>query len=249
VLTPWRPILKIGGLIVALSLLAAGGLTLHPLVWPAHPDTSLRMENGKLTGTAVGHVAGIDITSGTLDVSASLIGLRPTEFRVMPDTAITIQDKQGGLGDLWKDMPVRVSYEVRDSIRFARSIDLVSREATPPPPSAIVGAPTPASAAVPAHVTPPPAPESNGPAADVNSSGAGAGSAPVAIPTRRPEGKVSKPIIARPTVPAPTPRRAVDAAPVIESAPSRPLPGDSDGGDGSAVIDWLLSEGRKRERN
>jgi len=224
-----RPSVKIGAAIVGLSVLAVAALTVRPLVWPADPDASLRADDGRLIGTAIGYVAGIDMTGRTLAVSASVIGLRPLEFRVMPDTTITIQDKQGGLGDLSKDMPVRVSYEVRDHIRLARSIELVSREITRPQPSATVEASTPPSVAAPA------------PAAGKKSGGREA-TVPVAIPAPRSE--AAMPASTAPKPPAPITRRPVNSA--VESRPTQGAPRDSDAGDGSAVIDWLLTEGRKR---
>ena len=171
-----------GGMLVVLG---AAALMLWPLLWPPDPDASVQLVNGRMIGEATGYVGRIDRDARTVDVSASLVGWRPVVLIVNETTSILVQNRQGGFGDLWKDMPVRVSYEVVGDARLARSIEVVTGDAEPsrsavngavrvpvmPPtaaPRAVVSpvpavAPPPA-AALPATVTPPAASRAADPA-------------------------------------------------------------------------------------
>ena len=223
----WR-LLKLvagGGMLV---LLSAGALMVWPLLWPSDPDASVRLVNGRLLGEATGYVGHIDRDARTVDVSASLLGWRPVVLVVNESTAILVHNRLGGFGDLWKDMPVRVAYEVLGNRRLARSIEVVAGDdrqssgvvngaapgmtVAPPfvaPPAAVsppaVGLPAPAGAADPGPI--PLAPETP-PASAVASSPP----APVPEPSRHEEVPPAKPT----PVPEP-PRRA-------EAPPAKPIP-------------------------
>ena len=126
----WRLIQLVagGGMIVVLG---AAALMLWPLLWPPDPDASVQLVNGRLIGEATGYVGRIDRDARTVDVSASLVGWRPVVLIVNEMTSIMVQNRQGGFGDLWKDMPVRVSYEVVGDARLARSIEVVTTDGEP----------------------------------------------------------------------------------------------------------------------
>ncbi len=221
-----------GGMLVVLG---AAALMLWPLVWPPDPDASVQLVNGRMIGEATGYVGRIDRDARTVDVSASLVGWRPIVLIVNETTAILVQNRQGGFGDLWKDMPVRVSYEVVGDARLARSIEVVTGDAepsrsavngavrepvTPPPtgaPRAVVS-PVPAVASPPA-IAPTPAvapPPVVGPPA--------AARAPEPAPVRPPTSAAPAPtaVVPPPAKPAPAPvvePRAVEAPRRVEAPP------------------------------
>lgn len=236
----WRLVKLVagGGMLVVLGTAA---LIVWPLLWPPDPDASVQLVNGRLLGEATGYVGHIDREARTLDVSASLVGWRPVVLVVNESTAIVVHDRQGGFGDLWKDMPVRVSYEVVGDRRLARSIEVVSGDdgrsrgvngaATPavvappavPPPATVstppAGPPVPAGAADPGPVQPAP----DTPPAGAVASPPPANLSPVPEPARRVELPPAKP------APVPEPARRAEAppakpAPVPEPARREALP-------------------------
>src|SRR5262245_40076579 len=128
-------------------VLGAAALMLWPLLWPSDPDTSVQLVNGKLVGETSGYVGRVDRDARTVDVSSSLVGWRPVVLVVNEHTSIQVQDRPGELGDLVKDLPVRVSYEVVGDKRLARSIEVTpedsSRARTAPADAARTPAPSP----------------------------------------------------------------------------------------------------------
>jgi hypothetical protein len=251
--------IKLVGATAAIALLALGGLLLHPLLWPPDFDASLRMEEGRLLGQAVGHVVAVD--GRMVELSASLFDLQPTGFQVGADTTITIGDKQGGLGDIRKDMPIRVDYEKRDDVRLAKSISLVIRDAAIVPPTATASeAPASATPTEPA-ASPPPAPASptlptpaaasaadGGPQVPKRVEAPPPGTAPLLVVPR--PAAPAPPVAARPAAkppaaPPPARRRRTDEPPA-QAARDRAVSRGSDAEDGTAAIDWLLNEGRGR---
>ena len=148
----WRLITLVagGGMLVVLG---AAALIVWPLVWPPDPDASVQLVNGRLMGEVTGYVGRVDRDARTLDVSASLVGWRPVPLTVNESTSILVQNRQGAFGDLWKDLPVRVSYEVVGDARLAKSIEVVAAESEIARAAASSAAKTPAAAAP----APPPA--------------------------------------------------------------------------------------------
>ena len=118
-----RRLLTLAGVAVGLALVAGGGAMLRPLVWPQDPDASLQMVNGRLVGEAMGYVSAVDSDERILKISASILGLRAVTLSVGNDATIMIGDKQGGLGDLSVDMPVRVSYALDGDTRRAMAVE------------------------------------------------------------------------------------------------------------------------------
>jgi hypothetical protein len=143
-LKPWRLVQLVagGGILVVLG---AAALMLWPLLWPPNPDASAQLVDGRLIGEATGYVGRIDRDARTVDVSASLVGWRPVVVVVDESTTITVQDREGGFGDLWKDMPVRVSYELVGDTRLARWIEVVTGDGEPSRPLVGEGGTQPAS--------------------------------------------------------------------------------------------------------
>ncbi len=238
----WRLITLVagGGMLVVLG---AAALIVWPLLWPPDPDASVQLVNGRLVGEVTGYVGRVDRDARTLDVSASLVGWRPVPLTVNESTSILVQNRQGAFGDLWKDLPVRVSYEVVGDARLAKSIEVVAAEAeiaraaatsavkTPASPGS--GAPAPAaapasSAVAPAGPVTPPAPVVPPPPAARTPQPEPAAvvpPAPLALPPPAPvtappaAARVTEPEPARPATSRQPPARAVVPSPAPRPAP------------------------------
>jgi len=239
----------------ALALLVVAALILWSLVSPPDPDASVRLVNGRLLGETSGYVARIDREGHTVAVSASVLGLHPVVLVVNGETVITVQDRQGGFGDLWKDLPVRASYEVRDNTRFARVIEIATGERG----SASTSASAPLPAIPQAEAVPPaPAPRAvdpapRGPSADRSPKPARAVEStppPAAVretaaelPARPARPAAAKPPAARAETRT---RDTVDGASREGASAPRPDSTDTDIADGTAAIDWLIQESRRQ---
>jgi hypothetical protein len=189
-----------GGMLVVLG---AAALMLWPLLWPPDPDASVQLVNGRLVGETSGYVGRIDRDARTIDVSPSLVGWRPIVLIVNESTAIMVQNRQGGFGDLWKDMPVRVSYEVVGDARLARAIEVVGGEGDSPQAAVVNGSVT--QPAVPAPALLPPSAAAVAPA----------GAAPAASP---PTPQL------RAVEPAPSPTSGPPAAQPVTPSPATSMP-------------------------
>jgi len=252
------------GIAIATALGVVGIITRNVL-WPDDPDASLQRAGGKVLGDMTGYVGRIDRESRTVDVSVSPLGIRPVAIVLTNETAIVVNGKQGAIGDLWKDLPVRVYYEVRDNTRYATSIQVTAGDAVgaslaekdpaaTTPAGAVAGTPSAAPATVPASSRLPPGPS----AATAN-----ALRSPAPIPSRptspKAVGAATGPVVpagARVTEPTAELSRAVTMAPASESASvsssavtspgtQRPAPAEPEA-DGSAAIDWLLKGAGRR---
>ena len=242
-MTPRFSIGLAGGACAAI-VVAASGLAFLAPPWSPEAMGSRRQEAAR-ADDVVGYVMHVDLATGQVDVSTSRFGFHPIRVQVGGDTAILVDDKQGGLGDLWKDMPVRIAYEQRGDVRLARSIVVardgraaeavaptIEREPQRPTPRE-PQRPTPAGpAAAPTLAAPTPAASPKAPAAMVR---------PVAPSTAEPRPAAEPPV----TKPA---RQAAQSTPrVPRPAPPPPRsPSPASEGDGSAAIDWLLNESGRR---
>jgi len=254
-----RRLLTLAGVAVGLALLVVGGALLRPFVWPENPDAGAQMVNGRLVSEAMGYVAVVDSDERILKISASILGLRPVTLSVGDDATIMIGDKQGGLGDLAVDMPVRVAYALDGGTRRAIAVERlaagtsvrassiapdsaransVTNVELPPRPAAVVR-PQPVARPAPTPVLQPiqqPAPQpklARPPAIEST-----------AVSTRT---ATERPRAERPTTPqaAPAPKPADPARSVSAPRPTVERAAEEGGADGSAAIDWLLkSRGR-----
>ena len=120
---------RIAAGIAIVTALGVAGLVTRNVLWPDDPDASLQRGGGKMLGDMAGYVGRVDREARTVDISASPLGIRPVVLLVTNDTAIVVNGKQGAIGDLWKDLPVRVFYEVRDNTRYATSIQVTAGDA------------------------------------------------------------------------------------------------------------------------
>jgi hypothetical protein len=111
------------------ALLAATIVLMPPLIWPPDPDASLELKNGQLVGETIGYVWQTDADTGTIHVSASLVGLRRTPVTVTAGTQITVGDKYGAFADLVRNVHVRVLYESHEHVRLASSIEVLGQGA------------------------------------------------------------------------------------------------------------------------
>ena len=230
---------KIAGGIAIVAVVVVTGMVTWSLLRPQDPDSiqvgeAPRPDEAPRLGDMTGYVGRVDPDTQMIVVSASLVGANPVMLVVNSAASITVQGKPSGLRDLSKDMPVRVVYEVRDDVKYATSIQVVTEDAhasrasetkpavetKPPveakPPAEVKPAPPVASPAPPATRPPAPAP-------------------PVTAATPRPTPPALEP--AKPRTPEP---------PLPSPRVSAPRPADRDADDGSAAIDWLFKESRKR---
>jgi hypothetical protein len=120
---------RIAAGIAIVTALGVAGLVTRNVLWPDDPDASLQLSGGRMLGDMAGYVGRVDREARTVDISASPLGIRPVVLLVTNDTAIVVNGKQGAIGDLWKDLPVRVFYEVRDNTRYATSIQVTAGDA------------------------------------------------------------------------------------------------------------------------
>jgi len=223
---------RIAGAVAIAAVLVVTAMVTWSVLRQSDHETP-QIAGGPALGDLTGYVGRVDRESRTIDVSTSLLGVRPVILNVTNDTSIMVRGKQGGLGDLSKDMPVRVFYEVRDDVKYVTSIQVVTEEAP-------VEAKPPAEAKAPVEAKPAP---------------------PVTAATPKPTPPALEPIkprapeplpasIQTATPPAAKPPRAPAATTEAAAAPpprvSAPRPADTDADDGSAAIDWLLKESRKR---
>ena len=184
-------------------VLGAAAMMLWPLLWPPDPDASVQLVNGRLIGETAGYVGHVDRTAQTVDVSSSLVGWRPIMVVVNDQTAIMVQNRQGGFGDLLKDLPVRVSYEVVGDRRLAKSIEVVTEDGE----------------------------RARAAASGKNGSVTPGPTSPAVVPALSPVGPVTPPVVrppadvpaqaARPPADAPAPR-AVDVTPPRAAVPAPP---------------------------
>jgi hypothetical protein len=116
---------------VAGAVMAVGvGTMFSPLVRPVDPDASVTFESGRLIGHTSGYVRDIDAKAGTIRVSSSLLGFGAVPVTVSEDTRIQIREKRGAFENLNRYMPVHVTYEIRDTMRLATSIELMEAAGT-----------------------------------------------------------------------------------------------------------------------
>ena len=106
------------------------GAMFSPLVRPVDPDASVTFENGRLIGHTSGYVRDIDAEARTIRVSPSLLGFGAVPLTVSEDTLIQIREKHGALENLNPYMSVHVTYEIRDTMRLATSIELMESAGT-----------------------------------------------------------------------------------------------------------------------
>jgi hypothetical protein len=214
----WRSLARLAIAATLTLLLGAAALALGTLLWTARPDDSVRLVNGRQIGEAWGYVARVDRQQRTVAVSRSVFGWQPIVVTVNPDTLITVQDREGGLGDLVGDMLVRVTFELVGGERLALAIEIGASE------SRSAGAPAPVRA--PAATLP----------AGRAAPSAGSPSAPIArrvTPEPAARGPAAAPAPGvEPARPAPSP-----APEGVREAP---------GSDPAAVIDWLIKQSRRR---
>jgi hypothetical protein len=207
-------------------MLAIAGIVTWSWYSQSDPVTSLTTDDGPRMGDLTGYVGRIDRSTQTVDVSESMLGLRPVSLVVTNDSSILVRGKQGGLGDLWKDMPVRVYYEVRNDVRYATSIQVLSDESpSAKPTSPVASRPAPAvrpevvAPKPPAEVVAPKPPaEAPKPPAEVV-----APKSPAEMVAPKPPAEVKPAVEPKPVVeprPAPEPKIVAEPKPVIERKPA-----------------------------
>jgi hypothetical protein len=87
-------------------------------------DRQGRSEMKELTGT----VRQVDEESSALRVSGGVLGLGDTTLQVTDHTRIQVEGREGALTDLREGTRIRASYEDRQGINVARSIEVTPSE-------------------------------------------------------------------------------------------------------------------------
>jgi hypothetical protein len=217
---------RIAGGVALVAVLSVVTMVAWSLLNPSDPRPTLPVGDTPAMGDMTGYVERVDAGARTVDVVENRLGLRPTMMVVTNDTSIMVRGKQGALADLTKDMPVRAFYEVRNDVKYLTSLQVITND---PADGSPAGEPVPA----------PPSAVASKPASPRTPAPAG----PVMTVTPRPS----------------PPPRAAPPAPVAASTTSSPAPvalpspapaarvAEPDAaGDGSAAVDWLLTESRRR---
>jgi hypothetical protein len=256
---------RIAAGIAIVTVLGVTALVTRNVLWPDDPDASLQRNGGKVMGDIAGYVGRVDREARTVDISSSLLGIRPVVLVVTNETAIVVNGKQGAIGDLWKDLPVKVSYEVRDNARYATSIQVTAGDSRAPlpgtktkdeataAPASLPVADPPAAAASTKETKAPsvatsPAPVTS-PAPPMVPVSVATKPTPVAQPpaavAQHPAPRVEEPAVARVPARAATSASSAESASVGSSRAARPAPAEPDA-DGSAAIDWLLKDAGRR---
>ena len=215
---------RIAAGIAIVTVLGVTALVTRNVLWPDDPDASLQRNGGKVMGDMAGYVGRVDREARTVDISTSPLGIRPVVLLVTNETAIVVNGKQGAIGDLWKDLPVRVLYEVRDNARYATSIQVTAGDSLAASPAAKDSAP--------ASATPTPTKEPQAPSVATSPVPATAppSVAPAPVAPATPPKPPAPPAVATkptPVAPAPVPvapRPAVaPAPPAVVAAPPAPV--------------------------
>ena len=218
---------RIAGGIALVAVLSVVGIVAWSILNPSDPGPALPVADGPARGDITGYVERVDPGARTVDVAENLLGLRPTMMVVTNDTSIMVRGKQGALADLTRDMPVRAFYEVRNDVKYLTALQVITSD------------PVDARPAVEPVPTPPPA-IASGPASPPS---AAPTAAPVMVvtprPTTSPRPATPAPVAAS-TPPSPAPAATPSPAPAVRVAEPDAA------GDGSAAIDWLLTESRRR---
>ena len=128
---------KIAGGIAVVAVVVVTGMATWSLLRPSDPDSIQVSEapqprEAPRLGDMTGYVGRVDPDTQMIVVSASPVGANPVMLVVNSAASITVRGKPSGLRDLSKDMPVRVVYEVRDDVKYATSIQVVTEEAQAP---------------------------------------------------------------------------------------------------------------------
>ncbi len=119
---------RIAGGAAIVAVLVVTGLVTWSYMNRAEHEFIPSQAGGPALGDLTGYVGRVDREARTIDVSESLLGIRPTLLTVTSDTSIMVRGKQGGIGDLSKDMPVRVFYEVRNDVKYVTSLQVMTED-------------------------------------------------------------------------------------------------------------------------
>ena len=233
---------RIAGGLAFVAGLSVVGAVAWSLLTPSYPGPALPLAEGPALGDVTGYVGRVDPSARTVDVADNLFGLRPVMMVLTDDTSIMVGGKQGAIGDLSKDTPVRAFYEVRNDIKYVTSILVITDQArSQTGASSVDSRPAadtrpaidsrPAAAVTPPVESRPLTPPAVASAPPASRSAAGA---PVMATI------TSRPVPASPRASAPPVAAAVGSRPVTGVRAAEP-----DAGDGSAAIDWLF-ESRRR---
>ncbi len=123
-----RRLAELGAAIATIAILPATILILWSAGWYTALAASPAVES--LVGQTEGRVWKIEPTqptTGVIHVSSRPLGIGAIPVVVNDDTLIRVGAKEGALGDLHEGVRVRVTFERRDAIRLASSVEVVGR--------------------------------------------------------------------------------------------------------------------------
>jgi hypothetical protein len=215
-------LLVAGAALASLALLVGAVMLVFRLAQPPDYQLSGRGPDGEIVGRLA------QVESGVILIQPEAAGGTLVPLLLSKGTRITAGAHEGWVGDLRPGGPIRVAYELYEGKRLAQSVEVLgempARRALPSEsptktasglkPAAPPAEPSTVTPAAPPAATPPPGPAPR--------------SAPVVVQSARPP---------RPAAPAVT---APAAPPVREPDRVR----DTESTDGSAAVDWLLSNRR-----
>ena len=215
---------RIAGGIAIAAVLVVSGIVAWSVLRQQDPELAIQQaeapgpDEATRLGDLTGYVGQVDPDTHTIVVAASPLGADPVMLVVADDASVTVHGKEGALGDLSKDMPVRVFYEVRNEVKHVTSIQVVadSPQASEPSPGETR---PPAEAKAPAESQP--AAEVR-PVAEVKPAAEAkpAGETKATVETRPPM-ETRPPAEVKPTPPPVT--RPAPPAPPVTAAPPKPL--------------------------
>ena len=245
----WRRLRRVAAVLTVL-LVAGVALVVGLTFWAANPSESVQLVNGRMIGDTSGYVAAVDQERRTVAISRSVFGWRPVVFTVSPHTVITVQNREGALGDLASDMLVHVTYEIARDGRMAHSIEIGGARAEP----SASGGPRPGSGPPSGESPQLERPVSSSPRLERQASP----SAPMAPPAPATPAPRAAPPAGRLTpqssgsTPSTAPGTRSGRRPPRDPRDGTPDPGrpresaDSDPADGSAAIEWLIDQAQRR---
>jgi hypothetical protein len=229
--TTARWVSRIIGAMMILGVLVIAAMATWSVLRPEDPGPALPVAAGPALGDLTGYVGQVDGAARTLAVTDNVLGLRPITLMVTDDTSITVHGKQGALGDLSRDTPVRVFYEVRDGVKYVTSVQVITGLQASGPTAPAAGTMVEAA---PVAVS---APASQAPAQPKARVAAIVTPAPPVSAPPSPSGTA--------VVPSPVSAAAPPGEAASIGATRAAVASPEDAGDGSAVIDWLF-ESRRR---
>jgi len=262
------------GIVIA-TVIAVSGVVAWSVLRRPVLDAAVPLPEGPRLGDMAGYVGRVDAAAQTIAIADDPGGARFVDFHVTPDTSIRIRGRDAGLEDLSKDMPARAYYEVHGGVKYLTALDVPDDDrAAAERPAAETAANTPAGRMA-ADAKPPtsdgkaaadakPPTSDARPTAEIKSPTIGGrppsqraalpnplaapssppAVAPAATARIAPGARPGAASAARPADPSAAP--ATDDSRIVSSRAPETAPADAALNDGTAAVDWLFQQSRRR---